>query len=145
MIISRKGFIPPSGKFRSGLNCSPVAVGWHDTRGAEANADNGCLPREIDGNVTRSAGIPESGVELRRSHLISRVNPEHFHEVGDFAQVAECVSGGLVVTAKEIDVEHIFPGTAAHGARFDFAQADVAQGEDAEGFEERSRDVFYLE
>lgn len=60
MILSRKGFIPPSGKFPSGLNCRPVALGWHDIRGAEANADNGRLPSEIDERVNGSAWFPES-------------------------------------------------------------------------------------
>ncbi len=63
------------------------------------------------------------------------INAEHFHKLGDFAQVAESITRGLIVAAKEIDIEDVFPGTSTHGARFNLAQTDVAQGEDAKGFE----------
>src|SRR5216684_2456900 len=74
--------------------------------------------------------------------LRCRIDAEHFDKLGDLAQVAESIARGLVVTAKEIDIEDVLPGTSTHGARFDLAQADVAQGEDAEGFEKRAGQVF---
>jgi len=44
-------------------------------------------------------------------------------------RMAERVARGLIIAAKKIHIENIFPGPAAHGPRLDFAQADVAQGE----------------
>ena len=59
--------------------------------------------------------------------------------------MAKGVAGGFVVSAEEVYVENIFPGTSAHGARLDLTEADVAQGENAERLEERSGQVLYLE
>src|SRR3954447_11178471 len=70
------------------------------------------------------------------------VDSQHFDEVGDLLKVAKGVARGLVVAAKEVDVEDVLPRAAAHGTRLDTAEGDVAQGEDAEGLEERAGDVF---
>src|SRR5215470_17597440 len=59
--------------------------------------------------------------------------------------MAQCVTGGLVVAAKQIDEENIFPRSPAHGARLNLAQADVAKREDTQGFEQRAGDVFDAE
>src|SRR5271168_1838344 len=59
--------------------------------------------------------------------------------------MAEGIARGLVITAEKIYVEDVFPGTSAHGARLDLAEADVAQGEDAERLEQRSGQVLHLE
>ena len=59
--------------------------------------------------------------------------------------MAQRIAGRFVVAAEEIDVKDVLPGTSAHGARLDLAQADVAQGEDAERFEERAGSVLNLE
>jgi hypothetical protein len=76
---------------------------------------------------------------LRRS-----VNPQDLDEVRDFAQMAEGVARGFVVAAQEVDVEDVLPGASAQGAGFDLAQADVAQGEDAERLEQRAGYVLTL-
>src|ERR1035438_9200175 len=59
--------------------------------------------------------------------------------------MVEGVAGWFVVASEEIYVEDVLPRAAAEGAGFDFAQADVAEGEDAERFEESSRLIFYFE
>jgi hypothetical protein len=59
--------------------------------------------------------------------------------------VVEGVAGGFVVAAEEVDVEDVFPGTSAHGAGFDLAEADVTQGENAQRLEERSGNILDFE
>src|ERR1700732_2051091 len=46
------------------------------------------------------------------------IDADHFHKLCDLAQVTESIARGLVVAAKEIDIEDVFPGTSTHGARF---------------------------
>src|SRR5271155_3712487 len=59
--------------------------------------------------------------------------------------MAEGIAGGFVIATQEIHVEDVFPGASAHGARFDIAEADVAQSEDAERLEERPGQILHLE
>jgi hypothetical protein len=77
--------------------------------------------------------------------LCRPIHSEDFYELRDLAQMAEGVAGRFVVAAKEVNVEDVFPGASAHGARLDLAEADVAQGEDAKRLEQRSGQVLYLE
>ena len=60
------------------------------------------------------------------------IYPEHLHKLGHFAKMTQRVAGGLVVAAKEIHVEDVFPRAPAHGPGFDLAQANVSQREDAQ-------------
>ena len=55
--------------------------------------------------------------------------------------MAEGVARGFVVAAQKIDIKNVFPRPAAHGARFDLTQADIAQREHAEGLEQCAGDV----
>ena len=50
----------------------------------------------------------------------------------------QSVAGSFVVATKQVDEKYVLPRASAHGARFDLAQADVAKGENAQGFEKRS-------
>ena len=59
--------------------------------------------------------------------------------------MAQGIARRLIIAAKKVHIEDVLPGTPAHGARLDLAEADVAQGENAERLEERSGHVFYLE
>lgn len=59
--------------------------------------------------------------------------------------MAQGIASSFVVAAHKIDVENVLPGAAAHGTGFDFAQADVPEGKDAERFEEATRDISDLE
>src|ERR1700680_71215 len=73
-----------------------------------------------------------------------RVDPQDLDELGDLAQMAEGVAGGFVVAAEEVHIEHVLPGPSAHGARLDLAQADVAQGENAERLEQCAGQVLHF-
>src|ERR1700730_16480276 len=59
--------------------------------------------------------------------------------------MAEGVAGGFVVAAEEVYVEDIFPGASAQGAGLDLTQADVAESEDAQRFEQRSGLILQFE
>ena len=136
MILLRKGFIIRE-KCHKLLNCSHVAGASHCIKGTKANDEVGeIIP------------IRESEDRLASVHFIRMVcqdegckvsgrgiYTEYLHKLGYLAQVAESIARGLIVAAKEINIEDVFPGTSTHGARFDLAQADVAQGENAQGFE----------
>src|SRR5215469_6765343 len=82
---------------------------------------------------------------ILRERLGSRVHPQHLHEIGHLGQVAESIPSGLVVATEEVYVEDVFPGTSAHGAGLDLAEADIAQSENAEGFEQRAGKVLDFE
>src|SRR5690242_18969217 len=55
------------------------------------------------------------------------------------------MEGGFVVTTQVIGVEDIFPRMTAARARFDFRQTDIAQSENAESLEERTRFILQRE
>src|SRR5579859_6496594 len=57
----------------------------------------------------------------------------------------QSVARDFVISAKEICVENILPGPPTHGPGFDLAQADVAQGKNAQRFEQRSRQILQAE
>ena len=76
--------------------------------------------------------------------LSGGINSQYLDELGDFAEMAECVAGGLVVAAYKVYIEHVFPRVSTHGTRLDLAQADVAQGKDAQRFEQSAGQIFYL-
>src|ERR1700739_3020990 len=59
--------------------------------------------------------------------------------------MAKRVPRGFVVAAQEIDIENVLPGSSAHGAGLDLAQADVAQREDTERFEQSAGQILDLE
>src|SRR5437868_12121262 len=50
----------------------------------------------------------------------------------------QCIPSGLVIATQKINKEDVLPGAAAHRARFDLAEADVAQSKDAKRLEERA-------
>src|SRR6202030_2936931 len=58
--------------------------------------------------------------------LGSRINYQHFDQVGDLAKMVQGVARGLVVAAHEIHVEDILPWPPTHGSRLNFVEADVA-------------------
>jgi hypothetical protein len=108
----------------------------HSFRGAGSAA----LPRLYAHRVARRPNsCPAGGTACLKLLSVQNlyasgggIDAQHFHKVGDFAEVAEGILRGFVVAAQEVDVEDVLPRTAAHGARLDLAQADVAQCEDAE-------------
>ena len=55
------------------------------------------------------------------------------------------VAGGFIVSTQYIGKKDVFPRAAKHGARFDLAQADLAQGEHTERLEQNTRDIFQRE
>src|SRR5271166_6039186 len=55
--------------------------------------------------------------------------------------MSQRVAGGFVIAPQDVDEENILPGMAAHGPRFDLAEVDIAQGEDAERLEENARQI----
>src|ERR1700721_769326 len=73
------------------------------------------------------------------------IETQHLHQVRNFAQMPQGIAEGFIVAAEQVYKKYVFPGTAAHGPRFDLAQADVAQREYAKSFEERSGNIFYAE
>jgi len=76
---------------------------------------------------------------LRGSRLAG-VAAEDSEEVGEFFEVAEgALNAEILGAAEQVDVEEVLPGAAAEGARFDFGEAEIAEGEGAEGLEKRAR------
>ena len=71
--------------------------------------------------------IPRAFDSLRRG-----IDAQNLDEIRNFFQMPQCVPSGLVIAAQKINKEDILPGVAAHRARFDLAEANVAQGKDAE-------------
>ena len=51
----------------------------------------------------------------------------------------------FVVAAQQVDEECVLPGTAAQGTGLNLAQADIAQGEDAERLEQAAGNVLGAE
>ena len=123
------------------MNCSHVAGASHCIKGTKANAEDGEISQI---RQQEPPGIRPISIRMACPEEISRcvINTKDFHKLGDLSQVAESVTSGLIVAAKKIDIEDVFPGSSTHGARLDLAQTDVAQGEDAEGLEKRAGQVF---
>src|SRR5277367_5833387 len=65
-----------------------------------------------------------------------RINPQYLDEIRYLAEVTQGIARRFVIAAQEIDIENIFPGPAAHGPRFDLAEADVAQRKHAQRLEQ---------
>src|SRR5450755_1918883 len=74
-----------------------------------------------------------------------RINSQYLDEFRNFSQVAQCVSGGLIVPTENIGKKHVFPRSPAHRPRLNLAQADVAQRKYAERLEQHSRHVLERE
>src|SRR6202035_2587593 len=85
-----------------------------------------CIPLGCEGGPARF-----TLAQTRRRRGLNDSNrgiyPEHLHKLGHFAKMTQRVAGGLVVPAKEIHVEDVFPRAPAHGPGFDLAQANVSQ------------------
>src|SRR5438105_1836930 len=93
------------------------------------------------------ARTPASGPEPR-AQVISRsggIDAQHFDEVAYLGQVTDRVARGSVAPAEYVDVEVVLPRMSLDRARFDLAQADVTQGEDAERLKERTRNILHRE
>src|ERR1700733_6489552 len=73
------------------------------------------------------------------------VNPEHFHPFGHFPKMPQGTARQLIVSTKQICVEDVFPRAPAHGAGFNLAQADLAQGKHAQSLEQHARRIFHAE
>src|SRR5215469_7284297 len=73
------------------------------------------------------------------------VNSHYFYKLGYLFEVPQGIARGLVVTAKEVYIKYILPGTSAHGSRLNFAEADVTQREHTQRFEQRSRHILDVE
>jgi len=72
------------------------------------------------------------------------VYSQDFYE-GNLAEVAQGISRCLVVAAEEVNIKDILPGPSAHRPRLDLAEANIAQGEHAQGPEQGSGLVLHLE
>src|SRR5450755_4939991 len=57
--------------------------------------------------------------DLSCPRIRGRIDTQHFHELGDFAQVAQRMARGFVIAAQDVGEEHIFPRTSPHGTRLD--------------------------
>ena len=73
--------------------------------------------------------------------LSCAIDAEDLYQVGDLLELAEGSASRGIVAPKKIDIEDVLPRATADGARFDFAQADIARREDAEGVKQRTWDV----
>src|SRR5271170_2183514 len=124
MLIFRKGFTPARDAAGVRLFYRPFAL-------------RDMMPK-VPG-LMRLA-VPDASPSLRR-----QINPQHLNKLRYLAQMSQGVPRRLVIATQEVYIENILPGASAQGARLDLAQADVAQREDAERFEERSRKVLNLE
>src|SRR5208283_1161759 len=78
---------------------------------------------------------------LSRAGVGRRIDSQNLHEFGDLAEMPQSVAGRFVVALQEVHEENVFPRTAAHGARFNLTEADIAQCKNAEGLEKDSREV----
>src|SRR5208337_2832521 len=108
---------------------------------------NPSSPDSSSSFFSRSSPSASSHGRRRKRFHNSRcpVNPQHLDELRDFAQVAQRVARRFVVAAQESHVKNVLPRAPAPGPRFDLAQADIAQREDAQRFEECPGQVFHLE
>jgi hypothetical protein len=120
MIVFRKGFRLPV--VPREVNSIPVADRSHCIKGATAIAESDTyLERFPEDARSFTCRHPAEKLLLegsRVSHLkevasCCAVNPQHFDELCNLAQVAEGVAGGLVVAAEEVYVEDVFPGASA--------------------------------
>src|SRR3989442_10254752 len=69
-----------------------------------------------------------------------RITAHNAQEGGEFGEMCEGLAARRRVrTPEKVSVEAVFPRTAAPGTRFDFRQADVAQGKYGETAEQRAR------
>src|SRR5579872_5000544 len=73
-----------------------------------------------------------------------RVHSQHLNELRHLTQMVQCIAGGLVVAAQEVNVKNILPRAAAHGPRLNLAQANIPQREHTERLEERPRHIAHL-
>src|SRR5208337_1490054 len=82
---------------------------------------------------------------LSRAGVGRRIDSQNLHELGDLAEMSQSVAGRFVVALQEVHEENVFPRTAAHGARFNLAEADVTQSKNAKCLEKNSREVLQRE
>src|SRR5450432_3300608 len=88
----------------------------------------------------------DEGARPTHAHASScRINSQHFNQIGHFAEMMQGVASGLVVSAKKVGVEHIFPGPPTQRPRLYFGQADVTQSEYCQRLEERAGNVLDAE
>ena len=59
---------------------------------------------------SRLTNLRPSAIRLNRG-----VHTQHLHELCDLAQMPQRIACRFVVAAQEVDVEHIFPRSSAHG------------------------------
>src|SRR5208283_2363760 len=78
---------------------------------------------------------------LPRACFGCRIDSQHLHELGDLAEMAQSVTGCFLVTLQDVHEENVFPRTAAHGARFDLAEADVTERKNAKRLKQNAREV----
>src|SRR6516164_2558085 len=82
-----------------------------------------------------------STADLFPSRPRSLVNPENLYQLGDLAQMAKGIARCFIITTEYIGKKDILPRSATHGARFDLAEADLAQRKHTERLEENARYV----
>src|SRR5574342_474450 len=73
-----------------------------------------------------------------------RIDAQHLDQLCYFREVSQGVASRFVVAAQKVDVKDVFPRSTAHGARFDFAQADIAKRKYTERFEQRPGHILEL-
>src|SRR5271170_302872 len=73
------------------------------------------------------------------------INPQHLNKFRHLAQMAQAVTGILVISAQQIHKKHVLPWTPAYRTRLNFAQADIAQRKYAQRLEQSTRNILDAE
>ena len=71
------------------------------------------------------------------------IDAQYLYKTGNLFQVPQRQPHGFVIAPENIHEEAVLPGTSFYRSGFNFAQVEIAQREDAQGFEQRS--CFVLE
>src|SRR6266478_3631766 len=132
-MVTKARFAPTrSGMLQLGDSC-PLPLEW---------VLCGCLVNEASTWFCMPASKSKAGGQEGPPPLSgSRINPQHFYQVGDFAEMVQGVAGRFVVSTQKVGVEHILPRPTAPGTRLDLGQADVAQCEYSQSLEQGAGDI----
>jgi len=90
---------------------------------------------------TTKAEAEQTGAatEIEQGEPALRIAAEHTHIVRQLRQVIQCVPRILRVhVIQKIQIEQILPGLAPQRPRLDLGQAEIAQGERAQGAKQRT-------